>query len=492
MALKARPPVVTIMGHVDHGKTTLLDYIRKTNVTAGEAGGITQHIGAYSIDFKGKPITFIDTPGHAAFSKMRERGSEVTDLIVLVVAANDGVKPQTVESIRHIKNSGVPYIVAINKMDLKDTDTNLAKAGLAEHGVVVSDYGGDIEVIEISALKGKNVDKLLETLVVMAELQELKADPDAPLEAVVIESAKTQFRGPVATVIVKQGTLQTRMDVTAGGVLGRVKQLLDEAGTPLEKVEPGFPAEIMSFEEAPPVGSIVQDINAEYAEPEEVEADEEAEDSPWGDLDFDQLIAQEDKPKLNMIVKADVKGTLEAILQNFDDESTTLISTGLGEITEKDLDMAETSKSLIIAFNVKIPGRIKRMAKDRGIKIKRYDIIYQLIEDLQKQMLKLLEPTIDETVVGEAEIQEIFEIRNEKIAGVRVKTGEIKKTDKVHLKREDEIILDPTIKGMMHGKQEVDSIKAKGEGGISFRNKRLDLQVGDILIAYTVADDDEF
>ena len=259
MALEPRPPVITIMGHVDHGKTTLLDYIRKSKVAAAEAGGITQHIGAYSIDFQGKPLTFIDNPGHAAFNKMRERGAQGTDLIVLVVAANDGVKPQTVESIRHIKNSGVPYVVAINKIDLPDVDPNLAKSGLAEHEVIVTDYGGDIDAIEISAVKGQNVDKLLETLVVIAELLELKADPEAPVEAVVIESSKTADRGSVATVIVKNGTLKPRMDIEAGGVPGRVRLLTDEQGNQLEEVKPGFPAEIVSFEKVPSVGSLVHD-----------------------------------------------------------------------------------------------------------------------------------------------------------------------------------------------------------------------------------------
>ncbi len=490
MAQQNRPPVITIMGHVDHGKTTLLDYIKKTKVAAGEAGGITQHIGAYSIEFNGKPITFIDTPGHAAFNKMRERGAQVTDLIVLVVAANDGVKPQTVESIRHIKTSGVPFVVAINKMDMPDVDPNLAKSELAQHDVVITEYGGDVEAIEISALKGTNVDKLLETLLVLAELQELKADPSAPLEAVVIEASKTQHRGFVATVIVQQGTLKTRLDVIAGEVTGRVKQLADELGNSIDNVLPGFPAEIMSFDAVPSVGSSVRDLNAHYSEPEESDVAVES-DEPWADFNFGALVESADQPKLNLIVKADVDGTLEAILQNLDEESTELISSGVGEITERDLDLAETSGALIISFHSKVSGKIKRLAKERGIKIKQYDIIYQLIEDLQKQMLKLLEPTIDEKVVGEAEILEIFEINGNTIAGVKVKTGEIKKNDRLHLLRDGAIIANPVIRTMQHGKDEVDRVTAKSEAGVTFKNKKLDFQAGDLLTAYTIEEDED-
>lgn len=528
MTLQTRPPVITIMGHVDHGKTTLLDYIRKTKVTAGEAGGITQHTGAYSIEFQGKPLTFIDTPGHAAFNKMRERGARVTDLIVLVVAANDGVKPQTIESIRHIKNSGVPYIVAINKMDLPNVDPNIVKSGLAEHEVIVNDYGGTIETVEISALNGTGVDQLLETLLLMAELEDLKADPEAPLKAVVIESSKTQHRGSIATVIVQQGTLRTRTDVIATGsggeVIGRVKQLMDETGQSLEQVLPGFPAEIMSFNEVPAVGSEVRDLNADYsssnltgdenqkqqasasaststnadtdtgANIEEAHEEgqlEESGASHWDDFDFDSVLDDGEKKRLKLIVKADVDGTLEAILQNLDEDSTQLISSGVGEVTERDLDMAETSGAVIIAFQLSVPGKIRRLAKERQIKIKRYDIIYKLIEDLQKQMLKLLDSTIDEKTVGEAEILEIFEINGNKIAGIRVKTGEIKKNDKLHIWRDGEIIADPMVRSMQHGKDEVDRVGSKGEAGLTFRNKNLDFKVGDTLTAYIVEDDDE-
>ncbi|GIK84311.1 MAG: hypothetical protein BroJett025_09330 [Patescibacteria group bacterium] len=490
MALQTRPPIITIMGHVDHGKTTLLDYIRHTNVTAREAGGITQHIGAYSIQHNGKDITFIDTPGHAAFNKMRERGSKITDIVILVVAANDGVKPQTIESIRHIKIANVPVVIAINKIDLADVNLDIAKSGLAEHGLVVTDYGGDIEAVEISAKTGKNVDKLLETIAVMAELLELKADPQAPLEAVVIESSKESKRGIVATVIVKQGTLAPRQDIYTDTTEGRVKLLTSATGESLQAVKPGFAAEIIGFKDVPAVGSKVYDAAAKYPEVEAL-VEEEAPTNPWGDIDFSQLVGDVDKPKLNIIIKADVEGTLEAILQVIDDESTNLISSGVGEVTEQDVDMATSSGAFIISFHNKVPGKIKRLAKDAGIKIKSYDVIYKLIEDLQKQMLRLMEPTIDEVVLGEAEIMQIFEMNGEKIAGCRVKTGEIKKNDRFHLKRDEEIVMDPTPKRLMHGKEEITEVKAKNEFGMTFKNKKLDFRVGDVLVAYKVEDEDE-
>ena len=528
MALEKRPPVITIMGHVDHGKTTLLDFIRKSKVVEGEAGGITQHIGAYSIDFKGQQLTFIDTPGHAAFNKMRARGASLTDIVVLVVAANDGVKPQTIESIRHIKQSNVPVIVAINKTDLPDVRLDEVKSQLVEHDISVTGFGGDVEAVEVSALKGKGVDKLLETIAVTADLLELKADAAAPLEAVVIESSIDAHRGPVAAVIVKQGTLKIRQDLKVDDIAGRVKQILGDAGQSLDQVTPGLPGEIMGLQAVPAVGSMVKDASAEYEEEEleetrlrsdellrseeeekpvvadkettsdvvdEAGADNEektesGDETGLDELDFsvfDQML--EDKPKLKLIIKADVEGTLEAIVQNLDEESTQLLSFGVGQVTEKDLEMAETSGATIIGFQVKVSGRIKKLAKQAGVKLKTYEIIYKLIEDLQQAQLKLLEPTIDEEVLGEAEILQIFEMRGDRIAGVRVKTGEMKKSNLFHLKRGDEITANPVIKSMMHGKEEVDTIKTKNEGGLTFKNKKLDFEVGDIVVAYKIADE---
>jgi translation initiation factor IF-2 len=480
MAQQTRPPIITIMGHVDHGKTSLLDYIRKAHVAAGEAGGITQHIGAYQIEFKGKKMTFIDTPGHAAFNKMRARGAKITDLIVLVVAADDGVKPQTIESIRHIKEANVPVIVALNKIDLPNVYPDIPKSQLAEQGILVQGFGGDVDVVEVSAKTGKGVDDLLETLQVTAELHDYKADPAADLKAVVIESTKDAKRGTLATVIVQQGTLKIRQDIVTDDASGRVRQLLDENRKPLKEVTPGSPAEIIGFDQVPAVGSTVWEagkVGQVAEQTETAEADGEA--GPFAAL-FD------DKPKLKLIIKADVQGTLEAIKQNLDAESMELLGSGVGEVNDSDLDLAETTGAMLLVFHTRVPRQIEEKAKERKIKLKKYDIIYQLLEDLQKQMLKLIEPSIDEVVTGEVEILQIFEMRGERIAGCRVITGEIKRGDLLHLKRGEEVIADPEMKSMMHGKEEIQAAKAKSEFGMTFKSKKVDFQVGDRVVAYKV------
>jgi translation initiation factor IF-2 len=432
---------------------------------------------------------------------MRERGAQATDIVVLVVAANDGVKPQTVESIRHIKEAKVPVVVALNKIDLNDVNPDLAKAGLAEHEIIVTDYGGDVEMIPISAIKGTGVDKLLETIQITAELLELQADPEAPLEAVVIEALMDKRRGPVASVIVKQGTLRIRQDVSAGEVEGRIRQLVNAQGEALQEVRPGFPAEIIGFKDVPSVGALVRDRLAVYSEPGDDQSDLSAGDGvaksasagtgqvdDFAGWDFGEMI--EAKPKLKMIIKADTEGTLEAIMQTLDDESTEVLFSGVGQITERDIELADASGAVIINFHTKVPGQIKLLAKNQGVKIKSYDIIYHLIEDLQKQMLKLLEPTIDEVVTGEAEILQIFEMKGERIAGCKVKSGEIKRSDLLHLKRGDEIIANPVIKNLMHGKEDIPVAKVKSECGMTFKNRKLDFQVGDTLVAYKVMDEE--
>ena len=483
MALQPRPPVITIMGHVDHGKTTLLDYIRKSSVAAGESGGITQHIGAYQIEFKGKKLTFIDTPGHAAFNKMRERGAKVTDLIVLVVAADDGVKPQTIESIRHIKAAGVPYVVAINKTDLPNTYPDVVKGELAQHDVLVVGYGGDVETVPVSAKTGAGVDTLLETLMVMAELNNYQADSSAPLKAVVIESSKDAQRGSLASVIVQQGTLTVRQDIYTDSVEGRIRALTNETGLSLKEVLPGCPAEIIGFSNLPAVGETVYDASQDYSNEvieEEVVSPEIDGEAPA--LDFDFLL--EEREKLKLIIRADVTGTLEAITQTLDAESVEQMSAAVGPVTEQDIELAQTTGSVIIAFHQKISNKIKTMAKESGVRIRTYDVIYHLIEDLQKQMLKLMEPTIDEVVTGEAEVIQVFEMKGERIAGVRIKTGEIKKSDLLHLKRGEDTLFTPVIKLMMPVKEEIQSVKAKNEAGFTFKNRKLDFQVGDVIIAY--------
>lgn len=489
--LQKRAPIITIMGHVDHGKTSLLDFIRHSNIQAREAGGITQHIGAYQIDFQGQKVTFIDTPGHAAFNKMRQRGAQVTDLVILVVAANDGVKPQTLESIRFIKESKVPFIVAINKIDLPDLHLEVVKGQLAEADVLLQEYGGDIEAVEISAKTGLGVDKLLETITVMADLLELKADPSAPLEAVVIESTMEKNKGPVARVIVRSGTLQTRQDLVVDEITGRVRLLENEVGQAMSEVLPGEPAEIIGLSNVPEVGSVIRDANANYDEDLTAEFSKTgdleksfhlSDEVNWDALDVDFMLGE--KEKIKLVIKADVKGTLEAILQSLDKETVEVIACGVGQITEQDMELARDGQILLIAFNVKVNNTQKKIAKSMGVKIKEYNIIYHLIEDLQQSMLKLMDATFDEVVTGEAEVLQIFEMKGETIAGVRVKIGELKKSDLLHLKRGEEIIANPVLKSMRHGKDEIDRIGTKNEGGLTFKNKKLDFQIGDTIVAY--------
>ena len=499
MSIKTRPPVITIMGHVDHGKTSLLDYLRRSRLTAREAGGITQHIGAYQVEVNGEKLTFIDTPGHAAFNKMRERGAQITDIVILVVAANDGVKPQTEEAIRHIKNAQVPCIVAINKIDLESANPLNVKSQLAEREILVTDFGGDVEVVEISAKTGQGIDKLLETIVVTAQLLELKADPAAPLQAVVIESYKDKLKGAVADIIVQNGTLAVRQDIFATDqTKGRVKAIFNDLGKNTQQIGPGDPGQITGFEMVPEVGATIFDQLASAQEQIKQQATvkktpaNDFSDLNFGVFDKPQTTSNSNLPpapsKIILIVKADTQGTLEAIMQNIDTQTVTVVTSGVGAVSDTDIELAQTSGARIIAFQVKVDNRLITAAKNAGVKIKQYQIIYELIEDLQKQMLKLMEPTIDEKVTGEIEILQIFEMKGLRIAGIRVRTGEIKKTDLLHLKRGDEIIANPVINSMMKDKQETVSIKAGNEGALTFKNKRLDFQVGDLITAYIEED----
>lgn len=481
MAKQTRAPIITVMGHVDHGKTTLLDYLRKTKVQESEAGGITQHIGAYQIEFEGNQLTFIDTPGHAAFNKMRERGAQITDIVILVISAKDGVQPQTIESIRYIKESDVPFIVALNKMDLDSANPSQVKTELTEEGVVVREYGGEVDTVEISAKTGKGVDDLLENIVVLAELLELEADDQAPLEAVVIESTLDPYKGPIARVIVKQGTLKIRQEITADDIQGRIKSLENQRGQSLEEVKPGEPAEILGLNDVPEVGAIVRELQAEYPE-EKPQPVEDKQDFSWDDVDIESLMGE--KEKLNLIIKADVKGTLEAITQSLDEDTVELIRAEVGPLIESDLELAETSGSVVIVFGQKVSNKMKKMALQMEVIVKQYDVIYHLLEDLEEQMLKLMDPHYGEVELGKAEILKIFDFGNQKIAGVKVITGEINQHDKLYLERDDQIIGRPVIAAIKHGKDEVETVKAKSEAGLSFKNKSLDFQKGDIIIAY--------
>lgn len=462
------------MGHVDHGKTTLLDTIRKTAVAASETGGITQHIGAYRVEHKGKTVTFIDTPGHAAFSNMRSRGAHVTDIVVLVVAATEGVKPQTVESIHHIKSAGVQYIVALTKMDLPDANPELVKSQLTEHEVFVEGYGGDIVAVPVSAKSGDGVDKLLEMISLVAEMQEYKADPDGDLHAVVVESNRDAGKGATATILVRNGTLHRGDTVYADGVECKVRAMFDERGTVLTFAGPSCPAQVIGWSDVPAVGAQVSTVKELSA-------------SSVPELPASSEIVTQDKPKLKLILKSDVAGTLEAIEQSLGD-GVEIISKGVGNITDSDVELADATQSKIIGFRVKASSSVKNQAELLGVKIKLYEIIYDLLENLEKQILKVIEPTIDEKVLGTAEVIAVFDMKGERIAGCKVKSGEIARGQLYHVKRNDVIIADPRLKSLKRGKEDVDSAKEGTECGVLFRHYS-DVEIGDTIVSYKIIDD---
>jgi translation initiation factor IF-2 len=461
------------MGHVDHGKTSLLDAIRHTSVAAKEAGGITQHIGAYQVESKGKKITFIDTPGHAAFTKMRSRGAQVTDIVVLVVSAVEGVKPQTVESIQHIKKAGVQYLVAMTKFDLPDKNPELVKAQLSEQEVFVEGYGGDIVCVPVSAKTGEGLDKLLEMIALVAELQELKADPDAAFEGAVIESKKDVQRGAVATILVKQGTLKVGDVIFAGDAEAKVKALTDAFGKPVKNAPPSTPVEVLGWNDAPAVGAFVSTIKGAAAVVI-LKEQQTAEDAA--------------KPRLKLIVKSDVAGTLEAIENSIAGDEVIIIGKGVGDVNEADVLLAESTGALIVGFHVKASNSVKKLAESTKVKIKTYSIIYDLIEDLQKQILKLIEPSIDEQELGVADVIAVFDMKGERIAGCRIKSGEITRGKMYHLKRGDKIVADPKLKSMKTGKNDIEIAKAGTECGIVFRAFS-DVQVGDVIVCYTMKEE---
>lgn len=468
MALQKRPPVITIMGHVDHGKTSLLDAIRKTSVALHETGGITQHIGAYQVTHGDSTITFIDTPGHAAFSSMRSRGANVTDIVVLVVAASEGVKPQTVESIQHIHAAGVQYIVALTKMDLPDANPEMVKAQLTEHEVFVEGYGGDIVAVPVSVKKGEGIDKLLEMISLLAEMKELTADPDAPIDGVVIESKKDPGKGSVASILVRNGTLHVGDSIYAQETLCKVRAMFNDLGKQVKAATPSMPVEVIGWEEVPSVGAHI----ASTKELAVAKVKEELAELP------------PETNKLVLILKSDVAGTLQAIEQSLGDD-VVILSKGVGDVNDTDVELAEATKAKILAFRVKVAGSAKKQAEIAGVKIKQYTIIYDLLEDIQKQIMKILEPTIDEVELGVADVIAVFDIDEERIAGCKVRTGEISKGHLYHVKRADAIIADPRLKSIRKSKENVDACKAGTECGILFRAYN-DVQVGDVIVSYKI------
>lgn len=464
-----RPPIVAILGHVDHGKTTLLSAIRETDLTAKEYGGITQHIGAYQVEYKGEKITFIDTPGHAAFAKMRSYGAAVTDLVVLVVAADDGVKPQTKESLSHIKQAKVPFLVAINKIDLPQASVNMVKAQLAENGVLVEGYGGDIVCVEVSAKQKKGLDDLLEMILLITKMGDLKANPNGSLKGVVIDSKLDSKKGPVATLLIKNGTLKIGDQIFAEDVGGKTKSIMDENGKRLTKTELSKPIEVLGFKKVPPVGAKVQ---------EKVGFKKKQKSPPV----LQKETAEEEKLTIKIILKADTLATLEAIESSLPQEVKVILSE-VGQVTESDVLLAQSTGAKIIAFNIKTPSRVEKLAKAEKVNIVTYNIIYRLLEDIEKKVLKILEPTIDEEILGEAKIIAEFNIKTKHIAGCKITKGLINKINPLHLKREDKIIADAKITSFQKERQEIEEAKAGNEAGIVF-SPDIDFKIGDVIISY--------
>lgn len=469
-----RPPIVTVMGHIDHGKTSLLDKIRSTHIWNKEAGGITQHVGAYQVAVdqpQNSPslITFIDTPGHAAFCDMRSRGAQVTDIIVLVISAVEGIMPQTKECLEHIKNINIPFVVALNKMDLDTANPDKVKGQLVELGYTPEEYGGQIAVIPVSAKTGEGIPKLLEMITLNADILELKSHPDAPLKAFIIESRLDKSRGPVATAIIKQGTLSVSQQVYVQQISCKVKALLDYNGKIIKSAPPSTPVEILGFTQTPPVGTIITSEKEEFdSKPEVISSPSDA--------------VAENAVKLPLVVKADVQGTLEALISTLPSE-VQLVSSGIGAVSENDVFLAANAKAQIFAFNTTAPKFIKNMADNEKVRIFESKIIYEIIENIQDQVLHLLEPTIDETFTGEGIVKAEFKINKVRIAGLTCTKGEIKKSDQIHLQREGKIIKDTKVDSIQQGKDSVEKVKQGQECGITFK-PYIDFKVNDVIIAY--------
>ena len=492
-----RPPVVTILGHVDHGKTTLLDYIRKTRVAAGEAGGITQSIGAYQAEYKNKKITFIDTPGHKAFANMRARGAQVTDIAVLVVAADDGIMEQTREAISHARAAKVPIIVAINKIDKPTASVQRVKEQLAREGLTPEDWGGETITVPISALTGQGVDELLEMILLVAELQELKADPQAPPRGVVIESLLDPSRGPLATVIVQDGTLCERDIVLCHTAYGRIRAILDDRGRRVSEAGPGSAVQILGLSDVPAPGErfeVLSDLmeakRIAEARLEELRR-KRLEKTRRSIHDILQQQAHAKQRVLQIILKADSVGCLEAArneLKNIKVESVRLefLHEGVGNVNESDVLLASTAKdAVIIGFRVGIDDKAVKLADQEGVPIRLYDVIYQLTDDVKKALQGLVAPQIRETKIGEAEVRRIFKIPNVGIvAGCYVRDGYILREARVRVKRNDTVIFDGVLASLKHFTEDVKKVEKDKECGIRIAGFDK-VQVGDILEFYT-------
>ncbi len=496
----SRPPVVTVMGHVDHGKTLLLDRIRHTNVVAGEAGGITQHIGAYQVELESGRITFIDTPGHEAFTAMRARGAGVTDIVILVVGADDGVMPQTIEAINHAKAAGAPIIVAINKIDRADADPNRVMQQLSEYELVPEKWGGDTIMVEVSALQNLGVDDLLEQVIVLAEVLELKANPSGRARGTVLEGHLDVGRGPVATVLVQSGTLTVGDAMVAGQAWGKAKALLSDRGEKVALALPSTPVQVLGFSEVPSAGDQFR-VTVDVASAREVGESREqrlrlaqnatksvgASGARLEDL-FEQ-IQKGEVPTLNIILKADVQGSLEALADALlklsrDEVKLAIIHKAVGGITESDATLAAASDALIIGFNVRPDRRAREAAEVRHVQIRTYEIIYQVIEDIEAAVIGLLKPEFEEVVTGEAEVREVFRIpRVGAVAGCYVRSGTITRGSKVRFLRDGVVLWKGSISSLRRFKEDVREVQTGFECGVGLSDFQ-DLHAGDVIETY--------
>ena len=493
--LVKRPPVVTVMGHVDHGKTSLLDAIRKTNVISGEAGGITQHIGAYTVKCKGEQITFIDTPGHAAFTSMRARGAQLTDIAILVVAADDGIMPQTLEAISHIKNAGVPMIVAINKMDKLEANPDRVKQQLAEQDVLPEEWGGDTICVPISAKKGENIDKLLEMVLLVAEMLDLKANPNRSAVGTIVEAKLDKGKGPVATVLVQNGTLKTGDTVVSGIAIGRVRAMTDENGNSVKKAGPSTPVYILGLDEVPQSGDRLTVIDEKMSKliaeerKNKIKLDKIKSQQPVSVDDFFNKVKDEELKNLNVIIKTDVQGSCEALKQSVskirnEEAKVSIVHSGVGAVNESDVLLAEASNAKIIAFNVKVEPKAKALAERDKVEINSYSVIYECLEDLERTIKGMQAPKYQEKVVGHAEVRKLFKISSVgTIAGSYVLDGKIVRNAKVRLYRNNQLVTETQIATLQIGKDDAKEVSKGFECGIKLDGFN-DLQENDIIEAY--------
>ena len=494
---ETRPPVVTIMGHVDHGKTTLLDSIRKTKVTATEAGGITQHIGAYQIVYQGKPITFLDTPGHEAFTAIRARGAKATDVAVLVVAANDGVMPQTIEALNHAKAAQVPIIVAINKTDLSSANPERVKQELTEHGLLVEEWGGDTISVNVSALQGEGIDELLEMILLVAEVEDLKANPHCPARGTVIDAKLDKGRGPVATVLLSTGTLKIGDSFAVGDVCGKVRALIDDQGQSIKEAGPSTPVEVLGISDVPEAGDVFvvvkDDQTARQVAQIQSEKRRDRELSRFSRVTLDDLfqrIQEGEVKELNLVIKADVQGSAEAVRASLEKLSTDevrvkVIHQGVGAISESDVLLATASDAVIIGFNVRPEPNARKAAERDGVDIRVYRIIYNLLDDVKLAMVGLLDPEFKEQVLGRAQVRQTFKIPGGVIAGSYVQEGKITRFAEARVLRDNVIIHEGKISSLKRFKDDVREVTHGYECGIGI-DRFNDVKDGDVIEAFVM------